>query len=337
MAGTIIFLFGADTYRSHEKLRIIEQRYIDAALGDTNLKKLDGATLTFTDFVRQVMAVPFLAKTRLVVIENLLIAGRKDLQEEIDRFLPKIPESSVVCFFEKGVPDKRNRLFKQLVKNKFVEEFSLLDRVALEKWVRQRVAKLGFSLESKAVQFLIATVGSDLWRMANELSKLAAYAKSGLAASQSTHQPPLLTADQVAVMVFREDQADVFELAAAVARGDSRGGLAALRTLLAQGEAELYILSMITWQFRTLLAAVEAYESGVRHQYDLARAAGIAPFVAQKLLPLLPKLSLPGLLAHHDRLLDYDAAIKTGELEPTQALELLIVELAGSNSTKISN
>ena len=86
----ILFLYGEDTYRSKQKLDAIKSKYIDASLGDTNLSVMDIADkkdTDFTDITRTVLALPFLAKNRLVIIKNLLNGKKQKLQEFLLRML----------------------------------------------------------------------------------------------------------------------------------------------------------------------------------------------------------------------------------------------------------
>ncbi|MBI4175209.1 DNA polymerase III subunit delta [Candidatus Berkelbacteria bacterium] len=319
MATTLLFFYGPDTYRSHQKLQALKQRYIDAALGDTNLAVVDGATVMFDGLVRQFQALPFLAKTRLVVVQNLLLTGRKDLADDVLTSLPRIPSSTVVVFHEAGQPDRRTRLFKALDRPGQAERFDVLLGPALSQWVSTSAEARGITLEPAARDLLVARVSNNLWRMANELDKLAAAA--------AAHGINRVDRAIVAELVYHEPTSDVFALLEAVATGQSARALQLLDMLLRQGEAELSLLGMLAYELRVLIILTEAVAIGHRSIGGLAKTVGLAPFVIQKHLPLLHAFSLPLLLARHQRILAADVAIKTGQIEPRLGLELLLFEL----------
>ncbi len=318
--ATILFLFGEDTYRSHRKLRQIMDRYIDASLGDTNLAILDGGTIQFDVIVRQIQALPFLAKTRLVVIRNLLLTGKKDVCDQVSAYLDRIPSSTVVVFYEAGQPDRRTKLFKQLNQPKRVEYFPLLQGVALNRWLSLATLERQLRLAPAGQKLLLERVGNDLWRLANELDKLAAY---------QVTQPPETSLDLSALdaLVVGQAPTDVFRLVEAITRRAPTQALTELARLLEQGEAELYLFAMIVYQFRTLLILKEAVQEGYRSPAALARVIKIAPFVAEKNLRFLESFTLEQIIAAEIRILSYDRAMKVGEIEPRIALELLIGEL----------
>lgn len=318
MAATILFLYGQDTYRSAEKLQALKRRYIDASLGDTNLATLDGASLTFQELVRQVQAFPFLAKTRLVVIHNLLLSGKKDVQEALVDYLDSIPDTTVLCLYEAGAPDKRTMLYKRLAKLKFAEEYSPLTPPQVQVWLMREADRRGVRLAPPAAQWLVEVVGTDLWRLHNELDKLADWSAGG--------QP--ITRVALEDLVIRDESADVFALVTAVVRGRTREALMLTEVLRTSGEAELYLLSMLAYQYRTMIVVADALASGARTSGEVAQVTGLKPFVVQKTMDLVRSMTVTDLLDRYDRILATDAHIKTGTLPPRDGLELLIVELA---------
>src|SRR5690606_20925699 len=110
----IIFFYGDDSYRSFRKLGELKAKYIDASLGDTNLSQIDVANCTVDQMTSALLAFPFLAKTRLVVLNRLLSKGSKHIQEKFLDLLEKIPDTTVAVVYEAGVPDRRTALFKRL-------------------------------------------------------------------------------------------------------------------------------------------------------------------------------------------------------------------------------
>ena len=317
--ATILFFHGEDTFRSTQKLRALKNRYVDASLGDTNLATLDGATVRFEDFVRQVQAFPFLAKSRLVIVNQLLGSGRKEVQELMAEYLSKVPETTVLVFFEAGRPDQRTKLFRALAQPKVAQEFSRLTGSALARWIASRCAELELTLSPPLIDWLGTTVGGDLWRMNQELSKLADY--------QRGVDRPLTLADLVE-LVTESTPSDIFRLVDHLVNRRGTAALAELVALRQAGTAELQILALIVYQYRHLLLTSEAYHEGIRSPATWAKLLKIHPFVARKLGPLVARIPMRVWEAYYQRLLAYDVAVKTGALEPRLGLELLIAEFS---------
>lgn len=318
----IIFLYGEDNYRLNQKVRAIKERFVSASLGDTNLVVLDGQSVTFDEFIRQILAMPFLAKTRLVIIENLLKNKKKDILEKIPDSLKKVPSSTVLVFIEEGNPDKRTSLYKKLAKEKF-EEFKLLDPDQLRRWVIGEVenrkpaspSQGGSKIEPEALSKLIEYVGPDLWRMKNEIDKLTAY-----------HSP--ITVDDIELLVNPQIQSNIFNLIEAIANKNLKRAVKELYKLLNSGQNELYIFTMIVYEYRNLLIIKDLIERAKNeNQWSLAKKAGLHPFVVQKSLATLKNYQIEDLKKAYRKILDFDIKIKTGKMEQRVALELLIFGL----------
>ena len=297
-------------------MRELKEKFISASLGDTNLAVLDGGQVSFEELARQILAMPFLSKKRLVIIKNLLSGAKKEVLEKMNEFLAKVPEATVLILAEEGVPDRRTALFKKLNQPKLAQEFNLLDEEKLRRWVKVEAEKAGASIEQEAIAKLIDYIGSDLWRMSNEIQKLSAYSKR-------------LTAENIELLVQPQIQSNIFDLMDAIADRNLEKSMKELYQLFDNGKAEHYILSMIVLEYRNLLIAKDlSQRAGNKlNKWTLAKKASMHPFVAQKTLVLSNKYELEDLKKIYRTLLNFDHKIKTGKIEPKVALELLIFKL----------
>lgn len=313
----ILFLYGEDAYRSKQKLDAIKAKYIDKSLGDTNLSVLDfeDKTINFDQVVREMLAFPFLANSRLVVTKNLLLSGKKDIQDKIKNFLPKVPASTNIVIYEGGLPDKRVALFKYLSKPKISEEFKFLENHKLRKWVIDEVEKLGGSIEESATEIIIEYVGNDLWRMSNEIKKLTAYSLK-------------LKAQDVEALVKPKIEGNIFGMIDAIGQQNSKAAIKFLHDLVDSGENELYIFTMIVYQFRNLLIVKDAIKNSKQvSNFQLAKQVGLNPYVVEKTIKQASGLTFNELKKIYEKLLDYDIKMKTGKIDPSIALDVLVLEL----------
>ena len=316
----ILFFYGQDTYRMRQKLKALKEKFISASLGDTNLAVLDGQTVTFDEIIRQIFALPFLAKSRLVIIENILQKGKKEILESLAEKLGHVPKSTVLVFVEEGLPDRRIAIFKKLNQPGQAQEFKLLEPEPLRRWIKKEVESRGSQIDSAATAKLAEYIGNDLWRQSNELDKLLAYQKN-------------ITCENIELLVNPQIEADIFYLIDNIARQNLKGAIKELYKLLKAGENELYILTMIVYQYRNLLILKDLIErTKTNNRWALAKKAGLHPFVVQKSLAVLPKYSLGQLKKIYGQIADFDIKIKTGKIEPRTAIELLIFKLTTQKS-----
>lgn len=302
--NNIIFIYGEDTYRSKQKLDAIKQKYIDASLGDTNLAIIDGEMAKTDEIVRQLFALPFLAKSRLVIVKNLLTSGSTTVQERVLEILEKIPQSTVALFYEQGMPDGKSQIFKRLIKTKS-QAFDLLKSNQLADWIKDYVKNEGGSIDQDALRQLVESIGPDLWRMSNELDKLLLYDKK-------------IAASSVNSIVNFEVNTNVFSLLDGIGERNKAKAFGELGNLLKTREGGLRIMAMIQKSVRTI--AVTKIEQ------QPPKSWRIHPFVAAKAQKQARNFSLEDLKGYYQRLASLDYLTKIGTIEPETAIAIFIAE-----------
>lgn len=113
-----------------------------------------------------------------------------------------------------------------------------------------------------------------------------------------------------------KDKALPFAFLDAVAARQRREALVILARLLDRGESPLLLLSLLQRQTRHLLAA----QSGAKLFSQLH------PYVQKKLAGAVRSASTPELLSLAHALFELEAKIKTGKINPTLGLQLLVFE-----------
>ncbi|MDO8621633.1 MAG: DNA polymerase III subunit delta [bacterium] len=334
----IIFLHGDDTFRSREKLRELKEKFLrEVDPSGSNLVVLDGATVSASDLWGAVAAQSFLVRKRMVVVEDLGAQKSATVREEIAALLGKIPSDAIVVFWEgrscaanakrktqNAKPKKRalgakqdrsDPLFPLLLKEKFAQEFSPLDGVALTRWVQDRVKALDATMDPAATRELIAAVGADLWRMANEVEKLTIAAQG---------EP--ITTSLIHNLVDTVPPDNIFAFVDAVGRGDRAGALRILRELEAARVDPHHLLSMLHRQLRLLVQAADLLDRGTPAT-QLAAELRVHPFVAQKLAQQTRTSSLSALRTLYPRLLELDRKLKSSRAPWGALMDLFCVEV----------
>lgn len=301
----IFFFYGSNSYASRRKLQEIVETYKAKTGSDFGLERIDGVTTNAKSLQAALQAVPFLASSRLVIIEYL--SANKAASGQIESIIKAVPASTVVVFYEKDV-DKRSSFYKTLSTKAKVQSFELLGPTQLAAWVAAHLKELGASIESGAMAELIDRVGDDQWRLEQELGKLANHSSQ-------------ITRDHVQLLVEPGRDENIFGLVDAMASGRTKQAISQYQLLLAGGANELYILSMIMWQLRNLLLAKTA---GPMAPGELAKRAGLSPFVANKAQARQAALDLEQLKKAFLAAVDAEYKIKTGAGKPDQLVELLI-------------
>ena len=326
----IYILAGLDDFSIEEKLCEIKSGLGDPSLLMANATVLDSQQLTPEQLRPVAEATPFLAEKRLVIVTGLLerfgTKVRRGRQKKtateasngyqaFASLFTGLPDSTVLVLIDGEVTGK-NPLLKQLLPGAEYRPFPLLRNEKLSLWVRRRVKQQGGSISPQAVALLAWLVGSNLWIMASEISKLALFAKDRR-----------IEEEDVKAVVGYSQQASVFAMVDAII--DARAGRAqqVLQQQLAAGLTPSYLLFMLVRQVRLLVRTKELTRVA-RSEVEIQDKLGLAhEFIWRKTAEQAGRYSLGRLKQFYHQLLETDLAIKTGRYEPELALNILVAEL----------
>ena len=305
----IFFFYGPNTFAARRKIRDMIQAYVAKSGSDFGFEKIDGATVSFEVLGGSLTAMPFLAASRLIIIDSL--SANKTVAEKFPLLLEQVPETTVAVLYEPSV-DQRTSYFKTVSKATRAVRFDTLTPPQLAAWIKREVGALGATIDQAALSALIEAVGDDQWQMEQELNKLANF-------------DPSITCEAVQKLVASSPTQSIFDLVDAMSGGQTAKALTIFRQLVAERTNELYILTMVTWQLRNLLLA-KTY--GGNDQAELARRAKLSPYVAAKALARQREFSLDKLKTSYVAAVETDYKIKSGKGNPEHLVEQLIYNVA---------
>ncbi len=318
----VIYLYGADTLRS--------RRYLKEQVAKFKVARdPQGYNVVFIDAVKEsagkisgeLLATPFLATRRLIVVENLLNHSSVDFLTEFgQRVAAKSwPESNVVIVWQGQTPGKSKAvksLHELLSKQPYAEEFAPLTPGQLPGFITAYLKARGRTLAPGALEYLVRHGGDDAWLLETTLDQLIAY--TGDAASPITPAAAALFLE-----VKHEDT--VFTVVDAILSGNHA---AARRVLQSAREAEVedgYIFSMVARQVRILLQIRDYFDQSPQFVSEAAAAElKLHPFVVKKSLPLVKRTPLAALAALQEKLLDMDVKIKNGLANQAVLIDVFI-------------
>lgn len=314
----IIFLYGQDNYRSRQKLKEIVEGYKKIHRSGLNLRYVEPGNFSFEDAKNESQTISMFDEKKLVIFRNSLDKLREE--EKAMDFLKKFIDSKdIVVIYEDKEVDKRLSLVKFLEKEAKAQEFQFLDGAKLKSWAKGILDGLEAEIDPMALEKLVEYVGSDLWWMKNEAEKLASY-RNG----------KTITVNDVDLLVKPRIEPEIFKTIDAIAFNSHWAGKKqALRLVhehLDNGDHPLYLLSMISFQFRNLLVIKDLMEKNVPY-YSIPKITKMHPFVVKKSYEQARKFSIRELKKIYQKIFQVDLSIKTGRLDPTAALDFFIVSI----------
>ncbi len=347
-AGMFFLFHGPDDFTAREELARLRSAHDFGANQDT----LSGADVSLDTLRAICETMPFLSERRLVVVEGLPkpkrgakldTNGEDDTSDDplpssaqaaakgkkaknagasprafvqgLADYARRVPDSTMLVVLADEQLDAVHPLLKSAQQHGRVRLCVAPKGAQLEDWLIRRAGAAGVRLVPDAARLLAAEVGGNLRVLASEIDKLATYAG----------RDGTICVDEVRMLTSASGQVRVFDLTDALARRDRSRALRLLHELLSAGESPLGIVALTAYQTRTLLQVKSLAERGLRPP-QIATAAGIAPFVAEKSLALARQLTFGQLEGAHRALLEIDTGLKRSRMAPELALDLLIVE-----------
>lgn len=316
----IIYIYGADTFRSRQYLKEqVEKFKIARDPQGYNVVFLDGAKSEIGKILGEIVAVPFLAEKRMIVVENVLSSNNKELLAELIERVKnkKLPESNVVVFWQAEAKSKVKEaaeLEKLLLAEKFAKEFENLTGAKLNSWIEYEIKRLGGRISRYAVNYLAENSGNDMWQLSVLLEQLVLYTKD----------KEIGLSD---VQLFLGEKADdnVFNMVEAIVSGNHKNAYKLLEAQRKLGEDDFKLFGLIAWQFRMLLQLRSLFDSKDGITSDAAaKELKIHPFVAKKNWAIIKKNSAERLKQIYDQLLDIDIKTKTGRADQSLMLDVFV-------------
>ncbi len=341
----IYLIHGADSFRAREKLNEI--------IGEFQKKDLSGINLSVFDADSEAgefnpgkikaasQAAGFLSPARMIVVKNLFSEDDAEAQKEIVDFATTFDKNKKTApdliFFEPREIGKKNKEFLALAKIAKVFHFGLLSPALVQKWIADKLGKEKVKISPRAGQTLALFVGSDLWRLEQELEKLILLTHSTSsgqekgdkdAAATRGERHGTINENDIEALVKSDLPTNVFSTIDALARRDKKTALKLLAGHLERGEAPLYLLTMFVYQFRNLLKVKDAMDRAKSASApQIAETLNLHPFVVNKTIAQAKAFDLGYLKKVYKRFLRFDFLIKKGRLGAEAALEMIIIEV----------
>ncbi len=323
MIPNLILLTGEDTFRLHERLRVLKkgflQKYPDGELrifetpqrgdghnNETALRELNDLVCTPNLF----------GGKRLAICENDWWNAEKfEKAEPFFKHLPENADTSSILVVQPKL-DKRTKWSKFFLDNARREEFELLDESNLLRWTEQRAEKLGSSISRKDAQFFLNRCGTNLWNLASELEKLA---------TASDMQP--ISQKIIESLSPPQPQLEVWDFLEKLSRGDAQGAIQRFRSLLIMGTPIQQIFSLIQREIRVHAQLREGLDQGLLES-EIAKRTKLHPFVIKKTIGCTRNFSAAKIRMLYDQLFEIEKRMKSGGIitttSDTRPLEIAI-------------
>ena len=296
----IILLTGTNSFAIRQTLDTLVTNFLNKN-GAHALERVDGESFDALRLPELLQGASLFASERLVLLRDA--SKNKLLWEALGEWTDRVPKEVVLVLIE-SAPDKRTRTYKQLQKHDRLQDFADMSEPELVRWAVKAAAEYGATLDTSAAQHLVRQVGTDQWRLSNELQKLSAYSSA-------------ITMQSIDALIEPSPHATAFELLDAALAGNT----AKTRQILARLKAsedpyKLFGLLVSQVQTLALVAAAQGKAAEV-----IAKEAGVHPFVVRKMQSAARRIQGSRLTEVIAAVARTDTQMKSTGLDPWLLLE----------------
>ncbi len=321
----IIFLHGADTYRSRRLLQELKNKFTrDLDPNASSLSVVDGQTATLKEIGEKINTGSLFVKKRLVVISNIFKNKKEKVFGELAVYLKKFSgdEDNILIFHDEEVGGKGSalkaeakKLFALLVKQPYTQEFKTLSGPQLLSFIKKEAATHKKNIKVDAASLLINLTNSDVWLIASEIRKLAYHADG-----------PEITTEAVKEMVSGVYDENIFGLTDALSAKNKKLAIKLLEEQYAAGLSDEYLLTMLLRQFKILFQIKTALDDKINPD-EIAPRLKLHPYIVKKGIMQAKNFTSHSLRDHVNNLINLDFLNKTGRGDIKTELVMMIYSL----------
>ncbi len=323
-------------YGEQDYLRLHYKNALKSAIvreGDNfNYSYFEGKGIDANAVFDTILTVPFMAEKRLVIVENSgWFGGRqsksgkdeeaagseddsKDNGDIVLKIINSVPEETVLVFVEPAV-DKRKKSFQAVTKAGVSEEYSHRTDEQLMGWLAGIAKASGKNITASTANYILDECGRDMITLKNEMDKLTAY----------TYDRDVITVKDVDAVCSREVNEKIFDMIDAMAANNQKAALKVYFDLLILRESPFFILSLLSRQFRQMLAIKDGLNRN-ESLNDIKYRLSLKDYPANKMSGQVRRMTYSGIKARVEACAKTETDIKSGNIIDRIGVELLIIE-----------
>ncbi len=323
MISNLILLTGEDTFRLHERLRVLKkgfkQKYPNGELKifETPQRGDGHDNIAALASLNELACTPNLfGEKRLAICEtDWWNAAKFDKAENFFRTLPDNADHSSILVVQPKL-DKRTKWSKFFLDNARTELFEPLDELNLLRWIENRVEKFEKKISRIDAKFLINRCGTDLWHLASEIEKLT-----------TATEKEFISQDIIEKLTIPHPQLEIWDFLEKLSQGDAENAIKRFRSLLTMGSPIHQLFSMIQREIRVHAQLRAGLDQGL-HESEIAKQTKLHPFVVKKTIGCTKNFSAMKIRKLYDELFDIEKRMKSGGIilttNDTRPLEIAI-------------
>ena len=313
-----VYLFqGEEEYLKTEALNRIKKALLsNPAAEGFNFRTFYGKDLNCAEFLEEANTFPALSDNKLLVIkegDKLHISSRN----KISQALAILPLSTHLIFFVQKV-DKRQRFFQAVQKKGKCVYFYPLKDESLKLWVAAQFKQRKKIISPEALFFLLDRAGRQLQDLEKEIEKISLFVGSR----------PQVELNDLITASSEYQTHTLYDLLDKIMERETQASLKILSRLM-EGKRGTELIGLFYWQYSRLWKAKFLQEQGAPPE-QIGRKLGIPAYYLSEFLNKVSSFSKEELKKAFRQLLQVDLNLKSTQMPPRLALELLVINLCAA-------
>ena len=284
--------------------------------------KYDMETTSLSTVLSDAITVPFLEELKIIILKNpkFLTKSATSTKDEIKAMLKylKNPCDSTLLIIDatNTVINQSNEIYKMLKNVARIIDYPDPEEIEIKGWIVRSFDANGIDIKDDALTLLLEYIGDDQARLSQEIDKLSSYVGKG----------GTIRKEDIKLLVPKNINNEIYLLIKAIINHDLALTNQIYDNLITHTKDSLTIFSLISNKFKELLSTYRLLKYGYS-QSDIAKFYNVSTGKAYYIVQEARAFKLSDLEFYIDKLAELDYQIKSGKLDKTIGLELLLLKL----------
>ena len=307
-------LLGEDSWSKGQYIEKVKKEVLASGNEMMNFYEAQDKEVIVSQVQDAVDTLPFFAEQKLILLKEtgLFKTGKKEETEKFETLVAHIPDYVVLLIDEKEV-DKRNKLYKTLKAKAQIVEFHFRGEEAVYQFLIYACLDKRLSSDEMTLRYFIQKMPEDMAYLLGEWEKLISYVQDGVITKEAINE----------ICIFSLETR-VFEMVKKIVNHEGNEALEIYSRMIQSKESPIGILVLIARQFRMMYQV----------KYLLANRSPLKEISAETKLPFFVVKEMSEQVQHYqfkqledilEACLNTDEAIKTGKMESSKCVEMLIM------------
>ena len=325
----VVLLHGTEQYLKETAIEAIAVHYIGEGMRELDFVHFNASDMDMVKVIESTSTLTMFSPARVTLVTDIdakqhgsdLLRG--EAEEALIDLIKAVPEPNILILTSKG--KSKTKIVNAVKKNGKLFDMRRLTHDELRSFIIKQLAERDCDCDTDIAEEIAVLSGylnneasSDLYELANDLSKIAAYS-----------QGRRVTRSDVTDLLADDANSYVFSLANAVKSRNGEEAYRILKNMLAKKRSTFSILPVFIFQFEDMLVYKEMSKAGFL-KADMQKNMGNQPFRLSKAQSLSKNYSYEELAALLKIMYSLGDDIKSGLLSDALAIELLISRMLES-------